>query len=138
MDQTQHDEAVDALVEEFDQLVRSDALIGGAGDFLADAERVVRSIHDTGVTPVPRDPFKGRAPEPVPDPGLFYTMFWRMFDKTPASMVQSLARFTAADDVFDRAASSPGGSSNVAAKESSSITACSSRTAPTSRSGTTR
>ena len=37
------------------------------------------------------DPFNGRAPEPEPDPDLFYTMFWRMFDETPASMIQSFA-----------------------------------------------
>jgi acetyltransferase-like isoleucine patch superfamily enzyme len=82
---------VDALIAEFAELVRTDTLVGRADRFLDDAGGIVESFHETGYVPMPLDPFKGRAPEPVPDPGLYYTMFWRMFDKTPASLVQSLA-----------------------------------------------
>jgi len=83
--------AVEELLEEFADLVNTDALAGRAGRFLDASARVVDSIHEAGTVPVPRDPFKGRVPEPTPDPALYYTMFWRMFDKTPASMVQSFA-----------------------------------------------
>lgn len=83
---------LDRLLDEFNTLLQSDSLVGSASEFLDQANGLVASIHETGVVPVPLDPFKGaRAPEPEPDPDLFYTMFWRMFDRTPASMVQSLA-----------------------------------------------
>ena len=82
---------VDALIAEFAELVRTDTLVGRADRFLDDAGAIVDSLHETGYIPAPLDPFKGRASEPGPDPDLYYTMFWRMFDKTPASMVQSLA-----------------------------------------------
>ncbi len=82
---------VDELLDGFSDLVRSDALIGTGERFLADANELAVSVYETGVVPMPPDPFKGRAIEPTQDPDLFYTMFWRMFDKTPASMIQSLA-----------------------------------------------
>jgi acetyltransferase-like isoleucine patch superfamily enzyme len=96
---------VDALIAEFAELVRTDTLVGRADRFLDDAGGIVESLHETGYVPMPLDPFKGRAPEPVPDPGLYYTMFWRMFDKTPASLVQSLAiplRRVLAQRIFKR------------------------------------
>jgi acetyltransferase-like isoleucine patch superfamily enzyme len=79
------------LLADFAHLVDTDTLVGNADAFLAESAAVVKSIHETGTIPSPADPFKGRAPEPEPDPDLFYTMFWRMFDRTPASMVQSFA-----------------------------------------------
>ncbi len=82
---------LESLLADFEHLVTSDTLVGNADAFLAEASHLVTSIHDTGVIPTPADPFKGRAPEPEQDPDLFYTMFWRMFDRTPASMVQSFA-----------------------------------------------
>jgi acetyltransferase-like isoleucine patch superfamily enzyme len=82
---------VDDLLDGFSALVQSDGLLASASSFLADADDLARSVYDTGVIPMPPDPFKGRATEPTEDADLFYTMFWRMFDKTPASMIQSLA-----------------------------------------------
>ena len=82
---------LDSLLADFAHLVESDTLIGNAEDFLNEASGLVGDIHTTGLIPTPADPFKGRTPEPEPDPDLFYTMFWRMFDRTPASMVQSFA-----------------------------------------------
>ncbi len=79
------------LVAEFAELLDTDTLVGNAESFLAESAALARSINETGVTPVPADPFKGRDPEGDIDPELFHTMFWRMFDKTPASMIQSLA-----------------------------------------------
>ena len=91
MNTDQQSAEVEALIADFTDLVRTDTLIGRADRFLHDADGVVASLHEMGYVPVPRDPLKGRAPEPTADPSLYYTMFWRMFDKTPASMVQSLA-----------------------------------------------
>ena len=82
---------LDELLTDFTALVDSDTLVGNADAFLAEATGVVLDIHTTGIIPTPADPFKGRTPEPEPDPDLFYTVFWRMFDRTPASMVQSFA-----------------------------------------------
>jgi acetyltransferase-like isoleucine patch superfamily enzyme len=82
---------LDDLLQDFTNMVDSDTLVGNADAFLDEASGLVRSIHTSGSIPSPADPFKGRVPEPEPDPDLFYTMFWRMFDRTPASMVQSFA-----------------------------------------------
>jgi acetyltransferase-like isoleucine patch superfamily enzyme len=82
---------LERLLADFAALVDSDTLVGNADGFLNEASRLVESVYATGSIPSPADPFKGRTPEPEPDPDLFYTMFWRMFDRTPASMVQSFA-----------------------------------------------
>lgn len=82
---------LDGLLADFSRLLETGDLVGSADAFLEEASGLVRSIHDSGSVPVPSDPFRGGAPEPDPDPDLFYTMFWRMFDRTPASMIQSFA-----------------------------------------------
>lgn len=41
--------------------------------------------------PTPADPFRGAGRADVIDDTLPLTLFWRMFDRTPAAMVQSLA-----------------------------------------------
>jgi acetyltransferase-like isoleucine patch superfamily enzyme len=91
MSETSHQAQVEALVAAFQVLVESDELIGAAAAFLGDANALTESVHASGVVPQPPDPFKGRTIEPAQDPDLYYTMFWRMFDKTPASMIQSFA-----------------------------------------------
>ena len=101
-DPSQHDQ-VESLVAAFEDLVESDALIGVAEEFLGEAHALTESLHGSGVVPQPEDPFKGRAIAPAQDADLYYTMFWRMFDKTPASMIQSLAipvRRTLAKKIF--------------------------------------
>jgi acetyltransferase-like isoleucine patch superfamily enzyme len=82
---------LDELLSDFTALVDSDTLVGNADAFLNEASGLVSDIYATGHIPSPADPFKGRSPEADPDPDLFYTMFWRTFDRTPASMVQSFA-----------------------------------------------
>lgn len=82
---------VESLLDDFTELVDTDELIGRAAEFLDGANALVESLNASGVIPQPGDPFKGRVVEPSQDPDLFYTMFWRMFDRTPASMIQSLA-----------------------------------------------
>jgi acetyltransferase-like isoleucine patch superfamily enzyme len=85
------DARLGSLLDGFAELVDTDELIGGADEFLDGADALVDSLNTSGVILQPRDPFKGRAIEPSQDPDLFYTMFWRMFDRTPASMIQALA-----------------------------------------------
>ena len=84
-------QGIESLLAEFAQYLSDDDLPANASQFLADTERVADEITETGTVPMPPDPFKGRIPEPPTDPDLYYTMFWRMFDRTAASMVQPLA-----------------------------------------------
>lgn len=79
------------LLAEFADLVATDDLIGEAPSFLASAARLVDHFHQTGQFYVPADPFKGAAKQAELEPTVFYTMFWRMFDKTPAAMLQGFA-----------------------------------------------
>jgi acetyltransferase-like isoleucine patch superfamily enzyme len=79
------------LLDEFAALVASDELVGRARDFLASTARLVDRFHETGEFFVPKDPFKGAAKKAELEPTVFYTMFWRMFDKTPAAMLQGFA-----------------------------------------------
>jgi len=86
-----HPTTVDRLVEDFAALLARDELVGSANEFLSSASSLAATINDTGRVETLPDPFKGRLTEQPPSPGEFYTMFWRMFDRTPASMVQALA-----------------------------------------------
>ncbi len=79
------------LLDELAQLVESDELVGRAPGFLAETATLVDRFHATGEFYIPVDPFKGRAQQAEPEPTVFYTMFWRMFDKTPAAMLQGFA-----------------------------------------------
>lgn len=90
------------MVEEFDrrqqklltrlaELVGRDELAAAAPEFLAEAADLVAAYHRAGASPLAPDPFTGGAPEAEPDPSLYYTMFWRMFDRTPAAMLQEFA-----------------------------------------------
>ncbi len=79
------------LLDEFAQLVATDDLTGRASAFLAETTKLVESFHTTGDFYIPPDPFKGTARQADPEPTVFYTMFWRMFDKTPAAMLQGFA-----------------------------------------------
>lgn len=79
------------LLDEFAQLVATDDLIGRAPTFLAETASLVDRFHQTGEFYIPADPFKGGARQADPEPTVFYTMFWRMFDKTPAAMLQGFA-----------------------------------------------
>ena len=79
------------LLDEFADLVATDSLIGRAPDFLRRTSGLVDRFHETGHFHVPTDPFKGSAADAEPDPSAFYTLFWRMFDKTPAAMLQGFA-----------------------------------------------
>jgi acetyltransferase-like isoleucine patch superfamily enzyme len=79
------------LLEELAQLVATDDLVGRASGFLAETAALVDQFHQTGEFYIPVDPFKGQGQQVEPEPTVFYTMFWRMFDKTPAAMLQGFA-----------------------------------------------
>jgi len=91
MSQGRNPDDLSHILEQFAVLLESDTLPGNATSFLNEVSQFVGAINETGSVPSPLDPFIGQVPQPEADPDLFYTMFWRMFDRTPAAMVQSLA-----------------------------------------------
>lgn len=79
------------LLSELSDLVAADELSNAAPDFMARLDVIVhRFLGDGGPTVTP-DPFRGLDPPSEEDPNHFYTMFWRMFDRTPAAMIQDFA-----------------------------------------------
>ncbi|MEA1902820.1 MAG: acyltransferase [Actinomycetota bacterium] len=79
------------LLEEIQVAIHQDGLVGRGDEFLGKAQHLVDATLTSGDFFLPPDPFKGDAREGETDPDLYYTMFWRMFDKTPASMIQGFA-----------------------------------------------
>ncbi len=79
------------LLARLSEEVTSDTFVGRATRFLNEVDRLVGDTQATGEFYLPPDPFKGDGPEGVDDPLLYYRMFWRMFDQTPAAMLQGFA-----------------------------------------------
>ena len=84
-------EQIEALLDEIDEIVADDSLADHAAHILGEADGIAQAVLGSGSVPSPPDPFKGRDDAIADDPSLSYTMFWRMFDKTPAAMLQPLA-----------------------------------------------
>lgn len=81
----------DELLAQLADEVATDAFVGRADWFLSEASRLADEVGQSGDFHVPPDPFKGDGVDAEADPRLYYTMFWRMFDRTPASMIQGFA-----------------------------------------------
>jgi acetyltransferase-like isoleucine patch superfamily enzyme len=79
------------LLAELSESLENDAFVGRAGPFMDEVARIVDYSLARGEFHQPPDPFKGDSPDIEADPHLYYRMFWRMFDKTPASMIQGFA-----------------------------------------------
>ncbi len=79
------------LLDELDEAISSESFLGRGHEFLQKtADLVAGSFAGQGFY-VPQDPFAGQPTSTEGDRDLYYTMFWRMFDKTPAAMLQGLA-----------------------------------------------
>lgn len=83
--------AQEQLLAEFDALVASDELQRVGDKFLRESSRLVDGFLSTGELNLADDPFKGHDRELAGDSQHFYTMFWRLFDRTPAAMMQDFA-----------------------------------------------
>lgn len=81
----------DELLAQLEAEVSTGDFVGRADRFLADAARLSEEVLATGDFHLPPDPFRGDAADTEADPRIYYTMFWRMFDRTPASMIQGFA-----------------------------------------------
>ncbi len=79
------------LLEEFADLVKTDRLIRQGGVFLRKVGALVDDVLDGGRLEVAEDPFAGKDRELALESDLYYVMFWRMFDRTPAAMMQDFA-----------------------------------------------
>lgn len=91
------------LLAEFDELVDTDRLSETGDDFMADVSAMVDAFYGTGQFTVGEDVLRGGDREMALDSQLYYVMFWRMFDQTPAAMMQDFAlnvRRTLARKVF--------------------------------------
>lgn len=80
------------LLAEFDELVASDDLQHAGDAFLRKTSGLVDHFLGTGELRLADDPFSGEDRRLAEDSEeLFYTMFWRLFDRTPAAMMQDFA-----------------------------------------------
>ena len=66
-------------------------LVGNGAHFLAMANGLVDRFLDTGAHGIADDPFGGRDASLVEDVEGYYLMLWRLFDRTPASMLADFA-----------------------------------------------
>ncbi len=81
----------DDLLARLAAQVADDSFIGLGHEFMEDIGGIEGDALATGDFHLPPDPFKGDDPETDSDPLLYYRMFWRMFDKTPAALIQGFA-----------------------------------------------
>lgn len=79
------------LLESFDKLVRADRLPAQGSEMFQGINALAEEFLSEGDLPLPEDPFKGSDRELARDSDLYYVMFWRMFDRTPAAMMQDFA-----------------------------------------------
>ncbi|MGH2788417.1 MAG: acyltransferase [Actinomycetota bacterium] len=95
----------DELLEEFSDLVATDRLVGQGGAFFDKVARMCQRFLSSGELQLADDPFKGTDQKLAEESDLYYVMFWRMFDRTPAAMMQDFAiriRRILAQRVFKR------------------------------------
>lgn len=79
------------LLDDFEQLVATDELQRSGDTFLRRSAELVDDFLGTGELSFPDDPFKGHDRQMAEDSEIFYTMFWRLFDRTPAALLQDFA-----------------------------------------------
>ncbi|MGO9079668.1 MAG: acyltransferase [Streptosporangiaceae bacterium] len=83
--------AENELLAEFEELVRTDQLPEQGSQFFGSVSKLADDFLNTGRFELPADPFRGRDREMALESELYYVMFWRMFDRTPAAMLQDFA-----------------------------------------------
>jgi acetyltransferase-like isoleucine patch superfamily enzyme len=79
------------LLEEFAELVATDQLVGRGDAFFQKSASLVDRFLETGNYSAADDPFRGGDRRLAEESDLYYVMFWRMFDRTPAAMMQDFA-----------------------------------------------
>jgi acetyltransferase-like isoleucine patch superfamily enzyme len=79
------------VLAEFEELVRTNRLPEEGSRFFGSVSKLTDDFLSTGQFELPPDPFRGRDREMALESDLYYVMFWRMFDRTPAAMMQDFA-----------------------------------------------
>jgi acetyltransferase-like isoleucine patch superfamily enzyme len=79
------------LLDEFAELVGSDELINTGDVFMAKVDDLQNTFYGTGQFALADDVLRGGDRELAEESQIFYTMFWRMFDQTPAALMQHFA-----------------------------------------------
>ncbi len=80
-----------AVLEELERMVAGGDLVGNGGRFLEGANGLVDRFLQTGSFGVAEDPFGGKDASLLEDDHAHYLMLWRLFDRTPASMLADFA-----------------------------------------------
>ncbi len=80
-----------ALLADLAGLVRSGDLVGRGDEFLRRANGLVTAFLGTGDMSIAADPFGGDDADLLADEHGYYLMLWRLFDRTPASMMADFA-----------------------------------------------
>lgn len=95
----------DRVIAELERLVGGDELPGAGDEFLRKANAVADRFLATGEFAVSPDPFAGKDADLQRQSQAYYLLFWRLFDRTPAAMMQDFAikvRRILAQRVFKR------------------------------------
>lgn len=80
-----------AVVAELEALVESGSLVGRGREFLAASQGLVDQFLDSASLGIADDPFGGADASLLQDDHAYYLMLWRLFDRTPASMLADYA-----------------------------------------------
>jgi acetyltransferase-like isoleucine patch superfamily enzyme len=83
--------AQEELLAEFEELVGTGRLPQKGAQFFGSVSKLADDFLDTGRFELPADPMRGRDREMALESDLYYVMFWRMFDRTPAAMLPDFA-----------------------------------------------
>lgn len=79
------------VLDELEARVQAGDLVGGGSIFLAQANDLVEGFLSTGSFGVADDPFGGADASLLGDDHAYFLMLWRLFDRTPASMLADFA-----------------------------------------------
>jgi acetyltransferase-like isoleucine patch superfamily enzyme len=81
----------EAFLREFGDLVATGRLPEHGRDLFDRVFAISNDFLATGRVALAADPFRGDDRRLAEDSDLYYVMFWRMFDRTPAAMIQDFA-----------------------------------------------
>jgi len=79
------------VLGELEARVQSGDMVGSGNALLAQASELVEGFLSTGSFGVAEDPFGGADASLLEDDQAYYLMLWRLFDRTPASMLADFA-----------------------------------------------
>lgn len=83
--------AIDSALASFARDLDDGLIPSRSHDVLRSLTEAATDAVGADAVETPRDPFSGRGPDDINDDTLPLTLFWRMFDRTPGAMVQSIA-----------------------------------------------